>query len=94
VRFRTVLAWTFVESGKTSPKNAATLPSGISAASFAVGYSNSGRAFDPALPKHLSPLGWEHIDLTGDYQWHNTAKLGGSKFRPLRQRSRTMSSVF
>jgi TnpA family transposase len=44
-----------------------------------------GHAFDPALRKHLSPLGWEHINLTGDYQWRNTAKLGKSKFRPLRQ---------
>ena len=35
--------------------------------------------------QHLSPLGWEHINLTGDYQWRNTAKLGKSKFRPLRQ---------
>ncbi len=31
-----------VESGKTSPRNAATLPNGSSAASFAVRYSNSG----------------------------------------------------
>ena len=23
---------------------------------------------DPALLKYLSPLGWEHINLTGDYQ--------------------------
>jgi hypothetical protein len=40
-----------------------------------------GHAFDPALRKHLSPLGWEHINLTGDYQWRNTAKLGKSKFK-------------
>jgi hypothetical protein len=44
-----------------------------------------GHAFVPALRKHLSPLGWEHINLTGDTQWRNTAKLGKSKFRPLRQ---------
>jgi hypothetical protein len=29
---------------------------------------------------------YEHVNLTGDYQWRNTAKLGKSKFRPLRQR--------
>jgi hypothetical protein len=45
----------------------------------------NGYPVDPALRKHLSPLGWEHINLTGDYQWRNTAKLGKSKFRPLRQ---------
>jgi len=45
----------------------------------------NGHPVDPALRKHLSPLGWEHINLTGDYQWRNTARLGRSKFRPLRQ---------
>jgi Tn3 transposase DDE domain len=25
---------------------------------------------DDALLKHLSPLGWEHINPTGDYVWH------------------------
>ena len=47
--------------------------------------SENGHALDPALRKHLSPLGWEHINLTGDYQWRETARLGRSKFRPLRQ---------
>ena len=36
----------------------------------------NGHSVDPALRKHLSPLGWEHINLTGDYQWRNTARLG------------------
>jgi Tn3 transposase DDE domain len=45
----------------------------------------NGHTPDPALRKHLSPLGWEHVNLTGDYQWRHTAKLGKSKFRPLRQ---------
>src|SRR5271163_2097181 len=45
----------------------------------------NGHTPDPALRKHLSPLGWEHVNLTGDYQWRNTSKLGKSKFRPLRQ---------
>ena len=25
--------------------------------------------FNEDLIKHLSPLGWEHINLTGDYIW-------------------------
>ena len=33
--------------------------------------------------KHLSPLGWEHINLTGDYVW-KPAKLQPGRFRPLR----------
>ena len=39
---------------------------------------------DDALLQYLSPLGWEHINLTGDYLWRNNAKIGAGKFRPLR----------
>ena len=38
------------------------------------------------LSAHLSPLGWEHLNLTGDYVWspadEATENHGG--FRPLR----------
>ena len=34
--------------------------------------------------RYLSPLGWEHINLTGDYLWKAGAKTGAGKFRPLR----------
>lgn len=37
-----------------------------------------------ALLQYLSPLGWEHINLTGDYVWRSNTKLGPGKFRPLR----------
>lgn len=30
---------------------------------------NRGEIIDEALLNHLSPLGWEHINLTGDYIW-------------------------
>lgn len=40
---------------------------------------------DDKLLQHLSPLGWEHINLTGDYVWHNDKQLGKGKFRPLRR---------
>lgn len=43
-----------------------------------------GHAVDDALLQYLSPLGWEHIDLTGDYVWCSSAKIGEKKFRPLR----------
>ena len=33
---------------------------------------------------HLSPLGWEHINLTGDYRWDTSPTLGPDEFRPLR----------
>lgn len=43
-----------------------------------------GRNVDAALLPYLSPLGWEHINLTGDYLWRSSAKVGVGKFRPLR----------
>ena len=39
---------------------------------------------DDTLLQYLSPLGWEHINLTGDYLWRSSAKVGAGKFRPLR----------
>lgn len=44
-----------------------------------------GRDIDETLLRHLSPLGWEHINLTGDYVWRQSRKLEDGKFRPLRQ---------
>ncbi len=41
-----------------------------------------GKPVDPALLKYLSPLGWEHINLTGDYQW-NGKKPAAGRFRSL-----------
>src|SRR5260370_24719289 len=32
---------------------------------------------------HLSPLGWEHINLTCDYHWDTSPTLGPDEFRPL-----------
>jgi Tn3 transposase DDE domain len=43
-----------------------------------------GRPLDNALPRYLSPLGWEHINLTGDYLWRGRARPEPGKFRALR----------
>ncbi|NHB91646.1 hypothetical protein C5469_05605 [Photorhabdus cinerea] len=43
-----------------------------------------GQAIDVELLQCLSPLGWEHINLTGDYLWRSSAKIGAGKFRLLR----------
>jgi TnpA family transposase len=43
-----------------------------------------GHPVDDTLLQYLSPLGWEHINLTGDYLWRSSAKLGAGKCRPLR----------
>jgi TnpA family transposase len=39
---------------------------------------------DDVLLEHLSPLGWEHINLTGDYIWHANKRVVAGRFRPLR----------
>ena len=41
-----------------------------------------GQPVDEALLCYLSPLGWEHINLTGDYSWRTKRATG--KFQPLR----------
>ncbi len=43
-----------------------------------------GQPLDDALLQFLSPLGWKHINLTGDYLWRSSTKVGAGKFRPLR----------
>jgi len=43
-----------------------------------------GEAVVDTLFQYLSPLGWEHINLTDDYLWSSSAKIGAGKFRPLR----------
>ncbi len=32
---------------------------------------------------HLSPIGWEHVNLTGDYTWQAAGRLRKGGFRPL-----------
>jgi hypothetical protein len=42
-----------------------------------------GQAITDDLLAHLSPLGWEHINLTRDYVWESAIR---KRHRPLRQR--------
>lgn len=44
-----------------------------------------GQEIDDDYLQYLSPLGWEHINLTGDYLWKSNVKVGNGKFRPLRR---------
>jgi TnpA family transposase len=43
-----------------------------------------GQVIDEALLQHLSPLGWEHINLTGDYSWRPSTGVQRNSYRPLR----------
>jgi len=45
---------------------------------------------------HLSPLSWEHINLTGDYHWDTSPTLGqinSGRSGPLPRTSRLLLSV-
>ncbi|ANB72113.1 transposase [Paraburkholderia phytofirmans OLGA172] len=44
----------------------------------------NGNGVDDGLLQYLSPLGWEHINLTGDYLWRGSTRIGAGKFTPLR----------
>jgi TnpA family transposase len=43
-----------------------------------------GQPVDENLLQHVSPLRWEHINLTGDYVWRQDRRVERGKFRPLR----------
>jgi hypothetical protein len=43
-----------------------------------------GHSVDEELLPHLSPLGWDHIALTGDYTWKTHRSVERGQFRALR----------
>jgi Tn3 transposase DDE domain len=43
-----------------------------------------GDGVDESLLQHLSPMGWEHINLTGNYVWPASKSRQKAKFRRLR----------
>lgn len=46
---------------------------------------DNGQPINESLLKHLSPLGWEHINLTGDYVWRQIKVMEKGEFRPLQR---------
>jgi TnpA family transposase len=43
-----------------------------------------GHPVDDDLLQHLSPLGWDHVNLTGDYTWKCHRSVERGQFRALR----------
>ncbi|MFM0609730.1 Tn3 family transposase [Paraburkholderia sediminicola] len=39
---------------------------------------------EESLLPHVAPIGWNHINLTGDYVWHANKRVAKGRFRPLR----------
>ena len=58
------------------------------------GLVEAGKPVDGELLQFLSPLGWEHINLTGDYVWRQSRRLEDGKFRPLRDARKTLAYDF
>ena len=46
---------------------------------------DNGQSVNESLFKHLSPLGWEHINLTGDYVWRQSKVMEKGEFRLLQK---------
>jgi hypothetical protein len=46
-----------------------------------------------ALLAHLDPIGWQHVNLTGDYLWGAGASLGPAGFRALRDSNRASADA-
>lgn len=55
---------------------------------------NSESLVDDQLLQHLSPMGWEHINLTGDYIWNQDKQIEMGEFRPLRMSDEVYSDLF
>jgi transposase len=49
-----------------------------------------GEMIPDALLAHLAPVGWQHINLTGDYLWDGDIGLAPDGFRPLRSTARNL----
>jgi len=61
------------------------------------GFERPQKPVGDTLLQYLSPLGREHINLTSDYLWRSSTKVGAGKFRPLRPllpAERALFSVF
>jgi hypothetical protein len=52
-----------------------------------------GNTLVPALLRHVAPLGWEHISLTGDYVWTEDAQPAPGLLRLLREKALVVGSM-
>ncbi|NPD70306.1 Tn3 family transposase, partial [Acetobacteraceae bacterium] len=48
-------------------------------------FTRLGATVPQELKRHIAPLGWEHISLTGDYIWPGEAEPERSGLKPLRR---------
>ena len=58
------------------------------------GATRDRKGIDDTLLQYLSPLGWEHIILTGDYVWRQSQKLDGTGSSAATQHRKTLAYYF
>ena len=46
---------------------------------------SDGQPLGREIIKHIAPLGWEHVSLTGDYVWNERSRPTNGQLRPLRR---------
>ena len=51
-----------------------------------------GHDVSPEIMRHVAPLGWQHIALTGDYNWNLAVQINPDALRPLRNEASTMAA--
>jgi hypothetical protein len=55
---------------------------------------HTGRLKGDFLPRYLASLGWEHINLTGDYVLRQSRKIDEGHFRVLRTPEKPLCDIF
>ena len=80
----------------TLSKTSATEPAGLNLIVAAITLRNTvylrratslletSHPFVSSLLQHVSPLGWEHVNLTGDYTLHSNKRVAKGGFHPIR----------
>ena len=61
---------------------------GVGRASLEASMANlqkGGVTIPDEIARHIAPLGWAHIGLTGDYLWNMNPPFGTDRLRPLRK---------
>ncbi len=58
------------------------------------GLVEAGKPVDGELLQFLSPLGWEHINLTGDYVWRQSRRLEDDEVSALTDARKTLAYDF
>jgi Tn3 transposase DDE domain len=48
-----------------------------------------GRHVDEGLHKHVAPVHWTHINLTGDYSWRQNKRIEKGRFPATQDLGRT-----